>query len=456
MSQEVVKGYKQTEIGSIPLDWQLKELRDVCIKIQDGNYGAFYPKSSEFISYGVPFLTSKVLGKAGNINFNKVDYISNEKHKVLLKAHLELNDVLFTNRGASVGAIGYVDARISNGNIGPQLTLLRVNSFVDSLYLFQIMKSSWVQKQILSQDSGSAMNFFGVGATGKFKLPIPDNINEQKIIANILTDVDALICELEKLIAKKQAIKTASMQQLLTGKTRLPQFALHADGTKKGYKQSELGEIPEDWDVKTYGEVFTFLSTSTNSRDDLSSDGDLGYIHYGDIHTKWNNRLDLDRQNLPKISRNLVSSALILDGDLIMADASEDYQGIGKSVEIFNIRNKKIVAGLHTFLLRDKNKILADGFRGYLHGISTVKAAFDRLATGLKVYGISKNNLTTIFLPVPSIEEQTAIAKILADMDSEIQELEKRLVKTRQIKQGMMQELLTGKTRLVQPEARGV
>ena len=456
MSQEVVKGYKQTEIGSIPLDWQLKELRDVCIKIQDGNYGAFYPKSSEFISYGVPFLTSKVLGKAGNINFNKVDYISNEKHKVLLKAHLELNDVLFTNRGASVGAIGYVDARISNGNIGPQLTLLRVNSFVDSLYLFQIMKSSWVQKQILSQDSGSAMNFFGVGATGKFKLPIPDNINEQKIIANILTDVDALICELEKLIAKKQAIKTATMQQLLTGKTRLPQFALRENGTIKGYKQSELGEVPEDWDVKTYGEVFTFLSTSTNSRDDLSSDGDLGYIHYGDIHTKWNNRLDLDRQKLPKISRNLVSSALILDGDLIMADASEDYQGIGKSVEIFNIRNKKIVAGLHTFLLRDKNKILADGFRGYLHAISTVKAAFDRLATGLKVYGISKNNLTTIFLPVPSIEEQTAIAKILADMDSEIQALEKRLNKTRQIKQGMMQELLTGKTRLVQPEARGV
>ena len=125
-------------------------------------------------------------------------------------------------------------------------------------------------------------------------------------------------------------------------------------------------------------------------------------------------------------------------------------------MKIFNIHKKKIVAGLHTFLLRDKNKILADGFRGYLHAISTVKAAFDRLATGLKVYGISKNNLTTIFLPVPSIEEQTAIAKILADMDSEIQALEKRLNKTRQIKQGMMQELLTGKTRLVQPEARGV
>lgn len=196
----------------------------------------------------------------------------------------------------------------------------------------------------------------------------------------------------------------------LTGKTRLPQFALRDDGTRKGYKQAELGAIPEDWDVKTYGEVFTFLSTSTNSRDDLSSDGDLGYIHYGDIHTKWNNRLDLDKQNLPKIFKK--SCFVSIDFDVIdYGDVFKDYQGIGKSVEIFNIRNKKIVAGLHTFLLRDKNKILADGFRGYLHAISTVKAAFDRgLATGLKVY-ISKNNLTKISLIVPSIEEQTVIAK---------------------------------------------
>ena len=77
--------------------------------------------------------------------------------------------------------------------------------------------------------------------------------NEQTAIANALSDVDALIQELEKLIAKKQAIKTATMQQLLTGRTRLPQFAHHLDGRKKGYKPSELGEIPEDWDV---GELF--------------------------------------------------------------------------------------------------------------------------------------------------------------------------------------------------------
>ncbi|MGI3476534.1 restriction endonuclease subunit S [Providencia stuartii] len=132
-----------------------------------------------------------------------------------------------------------------------------------------------------------------------------------------------------------------------------------------------------------------------------------------------------------------------------MADASEDYEGIGKSVEVFNVADKQLIAGLHTFLLRDKYKVLADGFRGYLHTIPSVKNTFDRLATGMKVYGISKNNLSTVCIPVPSPEEQTAIATILSDMDEEIQALKQRLSKTRQIKRGMMQELLTGKTRLV-------
>ncbi|WP_277560597.1 restriction endonuclease subunit S [Acinetobacter beijerinckii] len=423
MSQEVVKGYKQTEIGSIPLDWQLKELRDVCIKIQDGNYGAFYPKSSEFISYGVPFLTSKVLGKAGNINFNKVDYISNEKHKVLLKAHLELNDVLFTNRGASVGAIGYVDARISNGNIGPQLTLLRVNSFVDSLYLFQIMKSSWVQKQILSQDSGSAMNFFGVGATGKFKLPIPDNINEQKIIANILTDVDALICELEKLIAKKQAIKTATMQQLLTGKTRLPQFSLREDGTKKGYKQSELGKIPEDWEIDKIGNVVSITTGDKNTQDKVT-DGLYPFF--------------VRSQQVEKIN------SFSFDGEAVLT--AGDGVGTGK---IFHYINGKFDFHQRVYLMHNFFEKL-DGYYFYIFFSNHFYERIMSMTAKSSVDSVRREMIADMPIILPTKQEQTAIAKILSDMDSEIQALEKRLVKTRQIKQGMMQELLTGKTRLLQ------
>jgi type I restriction enzyme S subunit len=95
--------------------------------------------------------------------------------------------------------------------------------------------------------------------------------------------------------------------------------------------------------------------------------------------------------------------------------------------------------------------VYVDGFRGYLHCIPAVKTTFDRLATGMKVYGISKNNLFVVPIPVPPREEQVSITSMLSEMDLEIQALDQRLNKTRQIKQGMMQELLTGKTRLVKP-----
>ncbi|MBC6454622.1 MAG: restriction endonuclease subunit S, partial [Hormoscilla sp. SP5CHS1] len=128
-----------------------------------------------------------------------------------------------------------------------------------------------------------------------------------------------------------------------------------------------------------------------------------------------------------------------------------DYEGIGKSVEVIKISDRHVVAGLHTFLLRDKNQVFTDGYRGYLHRIESVKQSIDRMATGLKVYGISKQNLKNILLPVPGKKEQSAITSILSDMDAEIAALEKRRAKTQAMKQGMMQELLTGKTRLIVP-----
>ena len=203
-------------------EWEEKMLGELCEKIQDGNYGESYPKRDEFISFGIPFLTSKAIGKNGILIESKIDYISLGKHKELLKAHLQIADILFTNRGASVGAIGYVDKRISHGNIGPQLTLIRANkSMVSSRFLFHSLKSDSVQKQINSNDSGSAMNFFGIGETSKFKIQFPLKIEEQKAIAQIFSDMDAELEQLEAKKVKYQQIKQGMMQELLTGKTRL-------------------------------------------------------------------------------------------------------------------------------------------------------------------------------------------------------------------------------------------
>ena len=244
-------------------------------------------------------------------------------------------------------------------------------------------------------------------------------------------DVDKLLKAMENLIAKKRDLKQASIQQLLTGKKRLPGFS---------------GE----WEVKRLGDIFQFLGTANNSRYDLSDYGKVKYIHYGDIHTRPAYFLDCNRDSLPSIDGNKVKNIPFLeDGDLVMADASEDYEGIGKSFEVRNATGRQVVAGLHTFLLRGNKDSLADGFKGYLQFIPSMKRELIKVATGISVYGISKNNVRNIEVRLPPTKEQTAIAAVLSDMDAEIAAIEARLAKTRDLKQGMMQELLTGRIRLV-------
>jgi type I restriction enzyme S subunit len=218
---------------------------------------------------------------------------------------------------------------------------------------------------------------------------------------------------------------------------------------KQGYKQTDIGVIPEDWEVKSIGESFRFLNNATFSRAELDSNGTTGYIHYGDIHTKYNEFIDFDLHKLPCISDSkALKYKLVQDGDIVMADASEDYVGLCKSVEIKNIKNNKVIAGLHTILMREKTSQYKNGFKGYLFLVPDVKRQFVGLATGMKVYGVSKSNLPQVLLPIPTLEEQTAIATALSDTDALIAVLDKKIAKKQQIKQGAMQQLLTGKKRL--------
>ncbi len=135
----------------------------------------------------------------------------------------------------------------------------------------------------------------------------------------------------------------------------------------------------------------------------------------------------------------------IQDGDVIMVDASEDLIGLNKSVEVFGIGNKEYIAGLHTFLLRDKNSTIIETFRGLILNSDAVKEQMLRAAVGMKVFGVSKPQLKQISIPVPTKAEQTAIATALSDTDALIESLEKLIAKKRLIKQGAMQELLKPK-----------
>jgi type I restriction enzyme S subunit len=215
-------------------------------------------------------------------------------------------------------------------------------------------------------------------------------------------------------------------------------------------KQTEVGLIPDDWNLVSYNDAFDFLNTATYSRAQLSDNEKIGYVHYGDVHTKHSHFLDLDVINLPTIKRNLQKNyQTIKDGDLIVVDASEDYKGIGKSVEVRNVKNRKAISGLHTFLLRGKDGLIEDGYKAYIYYNKLVKKQMDTLATGLKVYGVSKANLKKILIPLPPTKaEQIAIATTLNDIDALITGLEKLIIKKGTIRQGAMQELLTGKKRV--------
>lgn len=235
---------------------------------------------------------------------------------------------------------------------------------------------------------------------------------------------------MDQLIAKKRDIQQATRQQLLTGQRRLPGFS---------------GE----WAVKRLGDHLSFLRNGTNSRAELSTEGDVHYLHYGDIHGSQHLLLNPAKTSMPCLPRDKAKRLDRLNnGDLVFADASEDLDGVGKSAEVQLPEDMELVAGLHTIAVRFDKKVMTDGFKAYLQFIPKFRSHLRQLAAGTKVYATNRAHIASAELKIPGIEEQAAIATILSDMDAELAALETRRDKACQLKQGMMQELLTGRIRL--------
>lgn len=207
-------------------------------------------------------------------------------------------------------------------------------------------------------------------------------------------------------------------------------------------------KIPEGWSVKKLEECFKFLKTTCHSRGETQRSGDVHYIHYGDIHTKYNLHVSPSDIDLFISEEQAEKGSLLQNGDLILLDASEDYEGTTKCIELSNICNEKIIAGLHTLALRDKNKNFSDGFRAYITSMPWVKSNFWKQVTGIKVYGISKENLSKLKLLLPPLPEQEKIAGILSCWDDGIEKLSALIEKKKTQKKALMQQLLTGKHRL--------
>lgn len=222
---------------------------------------------------------------------------------------------------------------------------------------------------------------------------------------------------------------------------------MEGNNIKSGYYyHEEFGNVPIGWDVTTIGACFDFFPTASLSRSKLADAGECPYIHYGDIHTKFDRIIDLQNDELPYVSNELATKYTKLEeGDLILTDASEDYDGVGKAVEVTNVGEKYGIAGLHTLHLRAKSGCLVNGFKGYLLNHEKVRLDILQSATGIKVYSISKTGLKKILLPKPPKSEQTAIATILSKVDEAIEATQNSIKAAEKLKKALIQNLLTGK-----------
>ncbi len=416
----VKKGYKQTEIGEIPEDWEVKQLR--AMLKQNPKYGI--NAAAVRLQGNLPvYIRITDISSDGYFNpENKVgvDSIFSEFY------YLEKGDIVFARTGASVGK-SYL-YKPSDGRLVYAGFLIKISpndNVLLSTYLFQYVKtkSYWDWVQVMSMRSGQP----GINGNeyGQLYLPVP-KIEEQKAIAEALSDVDGLIESQEDLLAKKRNIKTATMQQLLTGKTRLARFRDEwklLSVAKHASLKARIG-----WQALTTNEYLDtgdyYLVTGTDFKD--------GRVNWHTCHfvDEWRYIQDKNIQ--------------LKNGDVLITKDGT----IGKVGYVENM-DRPATLNSGVFVIRSINNSFNPLFLFYILNSRIFDEFLSKITAGSTITHLYQKDFVNFEFLAPDTNEQTAIATILSDMDAEIEALEARLAKTKDIKQGMMQELLTGKTRLV-------
>jgi len=413
----VQAGYKQTEIGVIPEDWEVSRLRDLA-QIRSG-----VAKNSN-VSVNDPVLVHylRVANvQDGFLNLSEMSKIEISRHD--LKRYAVVTGDVLMNEGGDLDKLGR--GSIWQGQFNP---------CVHQNHVFVVRCGSRLSPQYLNTWSGAAAarRYFMVAgkqttnlasinkaALGELPLATPP-LPEQRAIATALSDVDALLDALDRLLAKKRDLKQAAMQQLLTGQTRLTGF--HGE-----------------WEVKRLGDVVD--TDPENLGSDTKPDFAFNYIALEDV----------DRGFLRSHSEQFFADApsrarrKLRRDDVLVSTVRPNLQ----SHLLFRTEAGNWVCSTGFCVVRCRQGVTHPGFV-FCHLFATcVNQQIETLLTGSNYPAINSGDVRALKIPFPSFAEQTAIAAVLNEMDAELAVLEQRQTKTRALKQGMMQELLTGKTRLV-------
>lgn len=417
---ELKPGYKQTEVGVIPEDWLIQPLRDLTIMMTNGFVGTatrHYTHKDSAILYIQGYNVEE-----NSFNFNGIKYVTEDFHKQHLKSCLREGDLLTVQTG-DVGLTTIVPKELSGANCHALIISRIHRKRAVPKYVSFYLNSTLGRSRLKLIEIGTTMKHLNVGDMLNFEVPAPSSLLEQQAIADALSDADALIESLEQLLTKKRQIKQGAMQELLTGQRRLPGFCGR-------------------WEETALGTLGEFLKGSGVTRDQAQS-GSLACVRYGEIYTAHN---DYIRTFYSWISSEVAVSAIRLKkGDLLFAGSGETKGEIGKCVAF--LEGIEAYAGGDIVILRPRSGDPL--FFGYLLNTDNVIRQKSSRGQGDAVVHISATALASVTVNIPDMDEQSAIASVLSAMDNEITSLETQLQKAGLIKQGMMQELLTGRIRLV-------
>lgn len=486
----IPEGYKQTEVGVIPEDWLLSTVGENTFWMSGGTPSR---SNDEFWSGKIPWISGSTLKHA---EISTSDQFLTAEGVEAGSKMAPLNSTLLLVRGSALHnqiRAGLVVAPVC---FNQDVKALVPNASVEPKYLTLYLLGMNNKLLKLVSSAGNSAGVLDTELVQNFKFLKPP-IKEQTAIANALSNVDNLIASLETLIAKKSAIKTAAMQQLLTGKKRLPGFegqgAMKGDkrgaqeGEKQdsdqlagsastnqatltkaaqaktsqinnsltkstgqtaprpGYKQSELGEIPEDWEVKPLGDLLSFKNGLNKAKEYFGYG--LPIVNYMDVYSN-PGIASTDIKGMVDVTKEEVAAYGVKKGDVFFTRTSETVDEIGLSTVLLDELDSGVFSG---FILRarDKSDQLSLLFKKYCFSPYYIRKQIGSTSSYTTRALTNGSLLSNVELIFPSCKkEQIAIANVLSDMDTELDGLQQRLSKTQKIKQGMMQELLTGKTRL--------
>ena len=418
-------GYKQTEVGVIPEEWKCTTVRGIASRARNAIVGGPFGSdlvSRDYVEHGVPVIRGQNM--SGQWVSGSFVFVTPAKAKSLEANLARPGDIVFTQRG-TLGQVSLVPPQPFESYLVSQSQMkLSVNrEAADSVFFFYVFTSEEQQELIRGGTIQTGVPHLNLGILRGIPVQLPP-LPEQRAIATALSDVDGLLGGLDRLIAKKRDLKQAAMQQLLTGQTRLPGFH-------------------EQWEVQRLDALADIRSGGTPSTGEPRFwDGDVPWCTPTDITTLNGHKyLGETARMITQLGLKASSAEMIPAHSVVMTSRAT----IGEcAINAVPVSTNQGFKNFVPFATTDVD------FLYYL--LVTQKQGFVSLCGGSTFLEIGKTQLTAYEVRLPRTKaEQTGIAAVLSDMDAELTALEQRRAKTRALKQGMMQELLTGRTRLVSP-----